>query len=138
MSYFDSRGKLIVVSLFLYCIYFYSPYVYERIYDPNVLSLFFSSPVEPTITISEAGARCLLVAHLGGAMLLFFRVLYARYIYFGVVFLDVVLAGLSGVTAYTGFDISILALLNMSDGIILYLSFLGGGKKQVQIELPPK
>ena len=123
MAYFDARGRLIVVSLCLYFIYFYSPFVYEKIYDQKVLSLFFSSPIEPVIAISEFGGRCLLAAHFGAAAFLFFRVLYAKYVYFGVVFIDVVLASLSGIKTYTGFDVSILALLNMSDGIILYLSF---------------
>ena len=125
MNFFDVRGKLIVVSLCLYFVYFYSPYVYEKIYDPKVLNLFFLSPVEPVITISEAGGRFLLVAHLVGSALLFFRVLYAKYVYFSVVFLDVVLSSLSGITTYAGFDMSVLALLNMSDGIIFYLSFFG-------------
>jgi hypothetical protein len=97
--------------------------VYEKIYEPHVLNLFFTSPIEPIITVSIIGSWILLVAHLMGAVLLFYRVLYAKYVYLGIVFLDVILASLSGITTYSGFDISILALLNMSDGIIIYLSF---------------
>ena len=123
MKYFDTRGKLVLFSLALYLLYFYMPYIYENIYDTEVLNSLFSSPVEPVIALSGTVSWMLLVLHCIAAILLFFRLLYAKYFYLCMVSLSVILASLGGTVTYSGFDVLILALLNMSDGVIIYLSF---------------
>lgn len=122
----DTRRKLILFSLALYLMFFFLPYLYEKIYDKDTLNFLFYSHLEPVITLSNSNSWLLLLLHLVAAITMFFRLMYAKYLYLLTVSLSIIIAALSGTTTYTGIDIILLALINISDGIIIYLSFFVG------------
>lgn len=119
---------LVVCSLGFYMAYFFSPYFYEKIYDPNVLSFLFSSPVKPILSLSDSVSWLFLVFHVIAAVALFIQIVFARYLYIASVLIGIAVVSLSGISAYTGLDILLISLLNMSDGVILYLAFSKGEK----------
>lgn len=129
MSYFDIRGRLIVINLLLYITYFFAPYFYQKIYSQDVLNFIFYSPIEPVFALSTESSKFVFAFHFMSALLLFLRFLYAEYIYLCVIFMHVIIVGLGGIHAYTGFDMLLLLLMDMSAGVIIYLSFFNGNNR---------
>lgn len=110
-------------SFLLYVAYFFMPYLYPYIYEENVLNLLFMSPMEPIYATTNETAWVFLGAHLVSFFMVIKSILYAKYVYILVVFLNILISSVSGVVAYTGLDLILLTLINMGDAVVLYIMF---------------
>ncbi len=114
---------LVCFSTILYLVFFFLPYIYQYTLSEEVNYYISSSPVKPFYDITMAQYWVILMVHMASFFALYARVIFARYLFLLIVVMDFIIALMSGVTSYTGLDVVIFSLLNMTSGLILYFEF---------------
>lgn len=114
---------LVCFSCILYLVFFFLPYIYQFTLSEEVNYYISTSPVKPFYDITMAQYWVILMVHMVSFFALYARVVLARYLFSIVMIMDFIIALMSGITSYTGFDVVIFSLLNMTSGLILYFEF---------------
>lgn len=113
----------VCASFLLYVLYFFFPYFYEYIYEEQVLHYLFSWPIKPVIEFPNEFYYVFIVAKLIATIFVFYRVVYARFVFLLVVIGSIISSFQIGMMLLVHAEILIYTLINMLDGIILYMLF---------------
>lgn len=117
-------NRILVLAMFMYSVFVFLPYFYGSLYSEEELNFLFYMPVKPLFEIPYWFGWIIYALSMFCYLSIYFGYTIVRYLYVAVLFFNVLFSILSGVAAYTGFEISVIVILSMIDGIVLSFLFL--------------
>lgn len=117
-------NRILVLAMLIYSVFVFLPYFYGSLYSEEELNFLFYMPVNPLFEIPYWFGWIIYALSMFCYLSIYFGYTIVRYLYVAVLFFNVLFSALSGVAAYTGFEISVIVILSTIDGIILSFLFL--------------
>lgn len=125
---FSSIRFFVCVSFIFYLLYFFFPYFYEHLYPEYVLNYLFNWPIKPLIEISNEFYYIFIAAKLIATIMVFYNFLYSKFIFLFVFLVSTISNFQIGMMVLVNYEIIIYTIINMCDGIVLYILFFGNKK----------
>ncbi len=113
----------VCTSFVLYLVYFFYPFIYEYIYEKNVLNYLFAWPIEPLINVSSNIYYIFIALKLWATIMVFYRILYAKWVFLAVTILAIISNTQIGMMLLVHVEIPVFTLMCMLDGATIYMLF---------------